>query len=64
MISSATAANGPDLALRAAYGPLFDKYGVDLVTPCGRPGLCGEAPPEIGDSCRTDGHICAAANTS
>ncbi|GAA0408201.1 metallophosphoesterase family protein [Microbispora corallina] len=34
MISSATAANGPDLALREAYGPLFDKYGVDLVV-CG-----------------------------
>ncbi|HEY0246939.1 MAG TPA: metallophosphoesterase family protein [Gryllotalpicola sp.] len=34
MISSAQAANGPDLALRQAYGPLFDKYGVDLVV-CG-----------------------------
>ncbi|MFI2297779.1 purple acid phosphatase family protein [Actinacidiphila glaucinigra] len=34
MISSATAANGADVALRAAYGPLFDEYGVDLVV-CG-----------------------------
>jgi hypothetical protein len=33
MISSSDA-NGADLGLRAAYGPLFDKYGVDLV-------LCG-----------------------
>jgi len=34
MISSAANADGSDLGLRAAYGPLFDKYGVDLV-------LCG-----------------------
>jgi hypothetical protein len=33
MISSSDA-NGADLGLRAKYGPLFDKYGVDLV-------LCG-----------------------
>ncbi|MFJ1599359.1 purple acid phosphatase family protein [Streptomyces sp. NPDC088261] len=33
MISS-TDANGADLGLRQKYGPLFDKYGVDLV-------LCG-----------------------
>jgi hypothetical protein len=33
MISS-TDANGADLGLRQAYGPLFDKYGVDLVV-CG-----------------------------
>ena len=33
MISSADF-NGSDLALRQAYGPLFDRYGVDLVV-CG-----------------------------
>ncbi|WP_329459356.1 purple acid phosphatase family protein [Streptomyces sp. NBC_01497] len=33
MISSSDA-NGADLGLRQAYGPLFDKYGVDLVV-CG-----------------------------
>jgi hypothetical protein len=33
MISSSDA-NGADIGLRARYGPLFDKYGVDLV-------LCG-----------------------
>lgn len=33
MVSSSNA-NGSDLGLRAKYGPLFDKYGVDLV-------LCG-----------------------
>jgi len=33
MVSSSDA-NGADLGLRAKYGPLFDKYGVDLV-------LCG-----------------------
>jgi 3',5'-cyclic AMP phosphodiesterase CpdA len=33
MISSSDA-NGADIGLRAKYGPLFDKYGVDLV-------LCG-----------------------
>ena len=33
MISS-TDANGSDLGLRQKYGPLFDKYGVDLVV-CG-----------------------------
>jgi hypothetical protein len=33
MVSSSDA-NGADLGLRQAYGPLFDKYGVDLV-------LCG-----------------------
>jgi hypothetical protein len=33
MISSSDA-NGADIGLRQAYGPLFDKYGVDLV-------LCG-----------------------
>jgi hypothetical protein len=33
MISSADF-NGSDLGLRQAYGPLFDKYGVDLVV-CG-----------------------------
>jgi Calcineurin-like phosphoesterase/Purple acid Phosphatase, N-terminal domain len=33
MVSSSDA-NGADLGLRATYGPLFDKYGVDLV-------LCG-----------------------
>ncbi len=33
MISSADA-NGADLGLRQKYGPLFDKYGVDLVV-CG-----------------------------
>jgi len=33
MISSSDA-NGADLGLRAKYGPLFDKYGVDLVV-CG-----------------------------
>ena len=30
MISSSDA-NGADLGLREAYGPLFDQYGVDLV---------------------------------
>jgi 3',5'-cyclic AMP phosphodiesterase CpdA len=33
MISSSDA-NGADLGLRAKYGPLFDRYGVDLVV-CG-----------------------------
>jgi 3',5'-cyclic AMP phosphodiesterase CpdA len=33
MISSSDA-NGADLGLRQKYGPLFDKYGVDLVV-CG-----------------------------
>ena len=33
MISSADF-NGADLGLREVYGPLFDRYGVDLVV-CG-----------------------------
>ncbi len=39
MISSSDA-NGADLGLRAKYGPLFDRYGVDLV-------VCGHTPTRV-----------------